>query len=241
MPLGAGWARPASRSSAGWRSASMRLRIGVASTPAATRSPCSRVASTCHIRASTRGCTSGSRRSGAIVSEMPPGGRPFKWSFPARNRIMAGLADMVVLVEAADPSGSLITAEFARDLGRAVGAVPGRITARMAAGTNGLLRDGAIPVTGARDVLDELFGAGVGAARAAEASEPADATLRGGARCGGGGRRAGRDRGGHGAGGRGRARGAGEAGGDGPGRALRGSARYRRSPSCDDRAYPQPP
>jgi len=116
---------------------------------------------------------------GAIVSEMPPGRRPFKWSFPARNRIMAGLADMVVLVEAADPSGSLITAEFARDLGRAVGAVPGRITARMAAGTNGLLRDGAIPVTGVRDVLDELFGAGVGAARAVEASEPADATLRG--------------------------------------------------------------
>ena len=98
---------------------------------------------------------------GAVVAEVPPGQRPFRWSFPARNRIMAALADMVVLVEAADPSGSLITAEFARDLGRAVGAVPGRITSRMAAGTNGLLRDGAIPVTGVADVLDELFGAGV--------------------------------------------------------------------------------
>ena len=98
---------------------------------------------------------------GAVVSELPPGQRPFRWSFPARNRIMAALADMVVLVEAADPSGTLITAEFARDLGRSVGAVPGRITARMAEGTNGLLRDGAIPVTGVGDVLDELFGAGM--------------------------------------------------------------------------------
>jgi DNA processing protein len=105
---------------------------------------------------------------GAVISEMPPGQRPFRWSFPARNRIMAGLADMAVIVEAADPSGSLITAEFARDLGRAVGAVPGRITARTAAGTNGLLRDGAIPVTGVQDVLDELFGAGM---RRAEVGE----------------------------------------------------------------------
>lgn len=97
---------------------------------------------------------------GAVISEMPPGTRPYRWSFPARNRIMAGLAELTVLVEAADPSGSLITAEFARDIGRAVGAVPGRVTSRFAAGTNGLLRDGAIPVTGTQDVLDELFGAG---------------------------------------------------------------------------------
>jgi DNA processing protein len=96
--------------------------------------------------------------SGAVVSELPPGTRPYRWSFPARNRIMAGLAELTVLVEAADPSGSLITAEFARDIGRAVGAVPGKVTSRLAAGTNGLLRDGAIPVTGAQDVLDELFG-----------------------------------------------------------------------------------
>jgi DNA processing protein len=98
---------------------------------------------------------------GAVVSELPSGHRPFRWSFPARNRIMAGLAEMVVLVEAANPSGTLITAEFARDLGRAVGVVPGRITSRMAEGTNGLLRDGAIPITSVSDVLDELFGVGV--------------------------------------------------------------------------------
>ena len=107
---------------------------------------------------------------GTVISEMPPGRRPFRWSFPARNRIMAGLAEMSVIVEAADPSGSLITAEFARDIGRGVGAVPGRITARTAAGTNALLRDGAIPVTGVQDVLDELFGAGVRPAAAAIAT-----------------------------------------------------------------------
>jgi DNA processing protein len=92
---------------------------------------------------------------------VPPGTAAERWSFPARNRIMAGLARLTLVVEAADPSGSLITAEFARDLGRAVAAVPGRVTARMAAGTNGLLRDGAIPVTSTEDVLDELYGVGM--------------------------------------------------------------------------------
>jgi DNA processing protein len=98
---------------------------------------------------------------GLVLSELPPGTRPFRWSFPARNRIMAGLAQLTVVVEAADPSGSLITSDFARDLNRAVAAVPGHVTARVARGTNGLLRDGAVPVTGPADVLDELFGAGV--------------------------------------------------------------------------------
>jgi DNA processing protein len=115
--------------------------------------------------------------SGAVISELPPGTRPYRWSFPARNRIMAGLAELTVLVEAADPSGSLITAEFARDIGRAVGAVPGRVTSRFAAGTNGLLRDGAIPITGAQDVLDELFG--VGALELASTQLPSDPALRG--------------------------------------------------------------
>jgi DNA processing protein len=99
--------------------------------------------------------------SGIVLSELPPGTQPFRWSFPARNRIMAGLARMTVVVEAADPSGSLITTDFARDLGRSVAAVPGRVTSRVARGTNGLLRDGAVPITGAEDVLDELFGAGM--------------------------------------------------------------------------------
>lgn len=101
------------------------------------------------------------QESGLVISELPPGTQPFRWSFPARNRIMAGLARMTVVVEAADPSGSLITTDFARDLGRSVAAVPGRVTSRVARGTNGLLRDGAVPITGAEDVLDELFGVGM--------------------------------------------------------------------------------
>ena len=97
---------------------------------------------------------------GLVLSEMPPGQRAFRWSFPARNRLMAGIAGMTVVVEAADPSGSLITAEFAQDLGRVVGAVPGRVTARMATGSNSLLRDGAAVVRSPEDVLDDLLGAG---------------------------------------------------------------------------------
>lgn len=101
------------------------------------------------------------RRSGTVLSELPPGQRAYRWSFPARNRIMAGLAALTVVVEAREPSGSLISADFARDLGRTVGAVPGPVTSRFAAGSNRLLQDGAEVITGAGDVLDRLFGAGV--------------------------------------------------------------------------------
>jgi DNA processing protein len=101
------------------------------------------------------------RSEGLVLSELPPGTEPYRWSFPARNRIMAALARVTVVVEAADPSGSLITAEFAKDLGRCVAAVPGRITSSVARGTNNLLKDGAAPISGTEDVLDELFGVGV--------------------------------------------------------------------------------
>src|SRR5258705_13820849 len=67
---------------------------------------------------------------------------------------------MTVVVEAADPSGSLIRAAFAAELGRGVAAVPGRVTAGNAAGSNRLLRDGAAVIRGAGDALDELFGVG---------------------------------------------------------------------------------
>ncbi|MFN2617152.1 MAG: DNA-processing protein DprA [Thermoleophilaceae bacterium] len=100
------------------------------------------------------------RELGIVISEAPPGRRALRWSFPARNRLMAGLGALTIVVEAADPSGSLISAEFAQDLGRAVGAVPGRITSRMSAGSNGLLRDGACVITSPQDLLDELFGPG---------------------------------------------------------------------------------
>jgi DNA processing protein len=108
------------------------------------------------------------REAGIVLAELPPGTEPYRWSFPARNRIMAGLAQMTLVVEAADPSGSLITAEFAKDLGRCVAAVPGRVTSSLARGTNNLLKDGATPISGTEDVLDELFGVGVRAPGKAE-------------------------------------------------------------------------
>jgi DNA processing protein len=86
---------------------------------------------------------------------------------------MAGLARLTVVVEAADPSGSLITTQFATQLGRGVGAVPGQVTSRVAAGTNNLLKDGAAVVTGPRDLLDELFGGDSAEAHAARAGAAA--------------------------------------------------------------------
>jgi DNA processing protein len=106
-----------------------------------------------------------------VVSEMPPGSTPFKWGFPARNRIIAGLAEMTLVVEAAERSGSLITAEMAQDAGRVVAAVPGAVTNPMAAGANALLRDGAELVRGPQDVLDALLGAG--ATRVPSGPDPA--------------------------------------------------------------------
>jgi DNA processing protein len=97
---------------------------------------------------------------GLVMSEMPNGFRPFRWSFPARNRIMAALGSVTVVVEAAERSGSLITVRFAQSLGREVGAVPGPINSRFSRGSNALLADGAFPVLGAEAVLDELFGPG---------------------------------------------------------------------------------
>jgi DNA processing protein len=95
---------------------------------------------------------------GCVVSEMPPGFTPFRWCFPARNRTIAALGHMTVVVEAAERSGSLITAEVAADLGRDVGAVPGPITSWRAKGANALLHDGAMLVRNADDVLDAVVG-----------------------------------------------------------------------------------
>lgn len=90
---------------------------------------------------------------GLIVSEYPPGVEPAPWRFPARNRIVAGLARATVVVEARERSGALITADLALDEGREVLAVPGEITAQLSRGTNHLLRLGATPVTCVGDVL----------------------------------------------------------------------------------------
>jgi DNA processing protein len=94
---------------------------------------------------------------GLVVSEYEPGVEPAPWRFPARNRIIAGLAAATVIVEARERSGALITADFALEDGREVFAVPGEITGTLATGTNRLIRQGAAPLTSADDVL-ELFG-----------------------------------------------------------------------------------
>jgi DNA processing protein len=107
---------------------------------------------------------------GCVVSEMPPGFRPQRWCFVARNRIIAALSQVLVVVEAAERSGSLTTADFAAELGRTVGAVPGHITCRLATGTNGLLQSGAAPVCGVRDVLELLSDATGGRAPAPRAA-----------------------------------------------------------------------
>jgi len=90
---------------------------------------------------------------GLIVSEYPPGVEPAPWRFPARNRIVAGLAAATVVVEARERSGALITADLALEEGREVLAVPGEITAALSRGSNALLRAGATPATSVADVL----------------------------------------------------------------------------------------
>ena len=96
--------------------------------------------------------------SGLVLSELPPGAAPWRWTFPARNRIIAGLAGITVVVEAAARSGSLHAAGVARDLGRALGAVPGPLTSRASAGANDLIAEGARLIRGAEDVLEALAG-----------------------------------------------------------------------------------
>jgi DNA processing protein len=113
---------------------------------------------------------------GAVVSELGPGTGVWRWMFPARNRIIAALAAMTVVVEAGDHSGALVTTRLAHGLGRPVGAVPGRVTTPQAAGPNGLLAAGAYVVRGPQDVLDHLFGAG--ARRVADPRRQAPGELR---------------------------------------------------------------
>ncbi|TFG72544.1 MAG: DNA-processing protein DprA [Solirubrobacterales bacterium] len=104
--------------------------------------------------------------SGLILSELPPSTSTFRWMFPARNRLMAALAEMTIVVEAAERSGSLITAEMAADCGRLVGAVPGPVNSWRSSGANMLLADGASVVRGSQDVLDHLLGVGAQTAKA---------------------------------------------------------------------------
>lgn len=99
---------------------------------------------------------------GLVLSELPPGSGAWRWTFPARNRIMAALSGLTVVVEAAERSGSLITADLAMDLGRDLGAVPGPVGSRLSAGPHNLLAGGACLVRDAQDVLDAMLGPGAG-------------------------------------------------------------------------------
>ncbi len=93
---------------------------------------------------------------GALISEYPLGTQPEASNFPPRNRIISGLSRGVVVVEAGEQSGALITASYAADQGRDVFAVPGSIFQRGCLGTNRLIRDGATPIVAASDVLEAL-------------------------------------------------------------------------------------
>ncbi|CAN5736339.1 MAG: DNA-processing protein DprA [Ilumatobacteraceae bacterium] len=92
-------------------------------------------------------------RHGLLLSEWPPGTAPEAFRFPLRNRILAALSEIVVVVESRERGGSLITATAAMERGIDVMAVPGSVNSRAALGVNQLLRDGAAPVTSAQDVL----------------------------------------------------------------------------------------
>jgi len=94
--------------------------------------------------------------SGCVMSEFPPGTPPDKENFPRRNRLISGLSLGVLVIEAAAESGALITARYANDQGRTVFAVPGNITSRKSDGTNRLIREGAVPVRSAEEIVEEL-------------------------------------------------------------------------------------
>ncbi|MBQ5636054.1 MAG: DNA-processing protein DprA, partial [Selenomonadales bacterium] len=94
-------------------------------------------------------------QNGAVISEYPPGTQPRQGFFPARNRIISGISAGLLVVEAAEKSGALITATCAMEEGRDVFAVPGSIFSDVSVGTNRLIQDGVKPITCGQDILDE--------------------------------------------------------------------------------------
>ena len=120
---------------------------------------------------------------GCLISEYLPGTPPYRWNFPRRNRLISGLSNGVLVVEAPHKSGALITARQALDQGRDVFVVPGNIDVASCAGSNALLRDGAVAVSHGWDVLSEythLFGEKLALREDAEpplAPEPAAAKV----------------------------------------------------------------
>jgi DNA processing protein len=99
---------------------------------------------------------------GALISEYPDGTPPLRQHFVARNRIVSGLADALLITESAEKSGTIHTANFALEQGRTVMAVPGNITSPLSVGTNKLIKAGAEPVTNVSDILHTLGISGTG-------------------------------------------------------------------------------
>jgi DNA processing protein len=113
---------------------------------------------------------------GALISDYPPRTAPEAANFPPRNRIISGLSQAVIVIEAGEKSGALITAAFAADQGREVFAVPGYLYAPQSRGTNSLIHEGAHIFLDVMDVLEFLNMSQVGQFRSARAALPADAT-----------------------------------------------------------------
>ena len=94
------------------------------------------------------------KNNGLVISEYPLGTKPLKYHFPARNRIISGVSDSVLVVEARKNSGSNITVDFALEQGKDVFVIPGNIYSKTSDGTNFLITEGAIPVLSYKDILD---------------------------------------------------------------------------------------
>ena len=103
-----------------------------------------------------RGLYEDMQKEGGVISEYPPGFPPLPANFPARNRIISGLADVVLVMEAKEKSGSLITADMALEQGRDVYALPGPIESALSAGCNRLIRQGAGILLSPQDLLEEM-------------------------------------------------------------------------------------
>ena len=111
---------------------------------------------------------------GAVLSDYAPGTPPESLNFPPRNRIISGLSMAVIVIEAGETSGALITAEFAANQGREVFAVPGNIFAPQSKGTNKLIQQGALPLLSANDIMQALNLTRLGQQKAARKILPAD-------------------------------------------------------------------
>ena len=97
------------------------------------------------------------QQEGGVISEFPPGTKPLSYHFPMRNRIISGLSDGILVIEAKEKSGSLITVDMGLDQGKEIYALPGRVTDRLSGGCNNLIKMGAKLVTTPKDILEDFL------------------------------------------------------------------------------------